>query len=139
MKVLPQVAYTRFDVCDLVAKHTDRKLRPEDSFYTWLSFCLIEGEKPFYSLREVKKFLYVSAYLYLKRDLGHAKAALALDLKESGYLYLETVSIEEFLERNLIFAMAQAHRERVAARRKQTKTADRNREPMLRYAVPTAV
>jgi len=66
---------SRDEVRRIVKREAGRNLSIKQ-FYEWLPYCLIPEPKDFYSVRDIKKFLFVARILNRVRKLNSARQKL---------------------------------------------------------------
>lgn len=66
---------SRDEVRRIVKREAGRNLSIKQ-FYEWLPYCLIPKPKDFYSLRDIKKFLFIARTLNRVRKLNSARQKL---------------------------------------------------------------
>lgn len=66
---------SRDEVRRIVKREAGRNLSIKQ-FYEWLPYCLIPEPKDFYSVRDIKKFLFVARILNRVRNLNSARQKL---------------------------------------------------------------
>jgi hypothetical protein len=100
-----------------IADYVDQQLGRLADFrvaYDWLPYCLIPNPKVEYSERDLKKFLFIAAYLYIKRSLPAARQLLEADIQaeETKHLYQKETTVDEFLRTHPVIRRAQRIRNR---------------------------
>lgn len=98
-------AFTLEEICQKVYTCTYRLADPRQA-YEWLEFCLIPQPKPFYTERDLKKFLFVGFYLYLERSFSAAKTQLQIDMQTHPNQYKDSIDVDQFISTTPIIQLA---------------------------------